>query len=170
MHMRRLLNNEEGIILITSLVLLVVLTLIGIVAMQSTTMQERMAGNIEQRDQAFERAEAGLRLMERQLDNWVVLPSFDGQGTRENGFSGLYTPGVTSTEAPANWWVDDEDHRDSGDAACIVEYMLPITIGASDSLAFGALPEVNAGMYRITTRAQSANNLAAVMIEGTYVR
>jgi type IV pilus assembly protein PilX len=166
----RALRNEEGIILITSLVLLVVLTLIGIVAMQSTTMQERMAGNIEQRDQAFETAEAGLRLSERELDQWVVLPPFDGKGTAANGLAGLYTPGDTDTAAPEVWWNNADKYRNAGGARCIIEYMLPITIGASDSVSFGALPEVNAGMYRIRARAASPNGLAVVILEATYVR
>jgi len=55
---------QHGIALVTSMVFLLALTLIGISAMQNTTLQERMAGNVVQAQQRFEAAEATLREIE----------------------------------------------------------------------------------------------------------
>lgn len=54
-------HNQSGAVLIIGLVFLVLLTMIGMTAMQVTTMQEKMAANARDRDLAFQNAEAGLR-------------------------------------------------------------------------------------------------------------
>lgn len=54
-------GRETGAALIIGLVLLLVMTLLGITSMQSTTVQERMAGNLRQQDLAFQASEAALR-------------------------------------------------------------------------------------------------------------
>jgi type IV pilus assembly protein PilX len=48
-------------VLITSLVLLLALTLLGLAAMQNTALEERMAGNLRSESLAFQSAEAALR-------------------------------------------------------------------------------------------------------------
>ena len=57
----------RGAALFTALVFLVVLTIIGITAMQTTTMQQRMAGNNRDRGVAFQAAEAMLREAEARV-------------------------------------------------------------------------------------------------------
>jgi type IV pilus assembly protein PilX len=54
-------RHQRGAALVTSLLLLLVLTIIGITAMQMTRMQERMAGNTRDLNLAFQGAEAALR-------------------------------------------------------------------------------------------------------------
>lgn len=54
-------HDQSGAVLIIGLVFLVLLTIIGMTAMQVTTMQEKMAGNARDHDLAFQNAEAGLR-------------------------------------------------------------------------------------------------------------
>ena len=55
------ITHQRGAILVTSMLLLLVLTIIGITAMQMTRMQERMAGNTRDLNLAFQGSEAGLR-------------------------------------------------------------------------------------------------------------
>lgn len=57
----------QGIALVTSLVFLLVLTLLATGAMRETTLQERMAGNLRDRNLALQAAEAALR----EAENWV---------------------------------------------------------------------------------------------------
>lgn len=54
-------RQQHGFVLIVALVLLLVLTLLGLAAAQSTSLQERMAGNARNQNLAFQAAEAGLR-------------------------------------------------------------------------------------------------------------
>ncbi|WP_447753750.1 pilus assembly PilX family protein [Pseudomonas nicosulfuronedens] len=57
--MRR--QSERGAVLLVSLVMLVLLTLIGLAGMRMVQLEERMAGNLRDRQMAFQAAEAALR-------------------------------------------------------------------------------------------------------------
>jgi len=59
------LRQEAGAALITSLLIMVVMTLIGVTAMRITNLEEKMAGNSRDRNLAFQAAETALRAGER---------------------------------------------------------------------------------------------------------
>ena len=59
-------NPQKGSALVISLILLVVMTLLGVQAMRTNLTQERMASNVQDRNFAFQGAEAALREGERQ--------------------------------------------------------------------------------------------------------
>lgn len=61
-------RSQNGSVLIISLLFLLVLTLIGVSAMQSTSLEEKMAGNARGGTLAFQAAEAALRNGE----SWVM--------------------------------------------------------------------------------------------------
>jgi len=52
---------QRGVALFVSLVFLVILTLLGVAAFQSATLQEKMSGNLRDQSIAFQSAEAALR-------------------------------------------------------------------------------------------------------------
>jgi len=54
------LPRQEGAVLIVALFLLVVLTMLGISGIEATKLETRMAANVHDYNQAFQRAEAGL--------------------------------------------------------------------------------------------------------------
>lgn len=57
----RIQRQARGSVLIVALVILLVLTLLGISGMNTTTLQERMVGNLQEGLSSFQAAEAGLR-------------------------------------------------------------------------------------------------------------
>lgn len=59
--------RQHGIALVIALVFLLLLTIIGVTAMNTTTMQERMAGNARDRNAAFQVTEATLRVAEEEI-------------------------------------------------------------------------------------------------------
>jgi type IV pilus assembly protein PilX len=61
MTMQTKMTGSRGSVLIVSLVILLVLTLLGIAGVDTTMMQERMAGNLQEGVSSFQAAEAGLR-------------------------------------------------------------------------------------------------------------
>jgi type IV pilus assembly protein PilX len=61
MNTFRQFHPQTGSALIISLVFLLLLTVLGLSAMQSSTLQERMAGNAAEKNRAFQLAEAALR-------------------------------------------------------------------------------------------------------------
>lgn len=54
------LARQSGAALVMSLVILLVLTIIGVAAMRTASLEERMAGNIQEATSAFHAAESGL--------------------------------------------------------------------------------------------------------------
>ncbi len=60
MNLLKPLHRQQGVALVFSLLLLLVLTIIGVAAMNSTVMQERMAGNLRMQTQVFEVASEGV--------------------------------------------------------------------------------------------------------------
>ena len=65
----RPLCRQQGVALIVALILLVVITVIGLAAIRTSTLQEKMAGNTFDRAQAFQVAEATM-----QLASATILP------------------------------------------------------------------------------------------------
>lgn len=65
-------DSQSGSALIISLILLVLLTIIGVSAMQNTTMQEIMSGNIKDQHRSFHAAELGLRQAEQAATGTVI--------------------------------------------------------------------------------------------------
>lgn len=173
MKVPMIIQNQRGAALIAGLLILVILSILGITTMQSSVLQERMAGNLEQRDVAFQAAEAGLRDAEAWLQN-PALPGF----TNNNG---LYRPPDGTLWSGGNaWWSTAANRRvyvggDLGGAAYplplyYLEYMMDVDISGSDSLKFTAAPEDTPGMYRITSRGESPNGRSVVILQSTFIR
>lgn len=64
-------QKNKGLALVTGLLLLLVITLIGVSSMRDNVLQERMSRNTIDRAQAFEAAEAALKVGERWVENFT---------------------------------------------------------------------------------------------------
>src|SRR5690625_7142011 len=62
------LAAQQGAVLLVALVLLLVITVLGATALRSASLEMRMATNSQERQQAFNAAEAALRSAEAWLD------------------------------------------------------------------------------------------------------
>jgi len=94
--MANLKTNEQGAVLIVALIMLLVLTIIGVAVMESSVIEEKMAGNFSDRNEAFQAAEFSLRNAENWLANVSEAP-IAGTG-RVKKHDALASPGVS------NWW------------------------------------------------------------------
>lgn len=68
-------RRQRGAILIVSLLMLLVMTLIGVTAVSTTTLEEKMAGNTRQRQLAFQAADSALRDAESWLNTNIKTVS-----------------------------------------------------------------------------------------------
>jgi len=172
--MKRPLNilNQNGAVLITGLLILVILSILGITTMQSSLLQERMAGNMEQRDIAFEMAEAGLRDGEAWLDAQVVMPLFNGSEWRYQADSSLWSNVLTWTTAAKRRVYSGGGINNPPYSLPLyyLEYMADVDNSGDESLAFGAVTEAEAGVYRVSSRGESPNGRAVVILQTTYIR
>jgi type IV pilus assembly protein PilX len=66
---------QQGVVLIVGLIMLLLLTLIGTTGMQMTSLEEKMAGNMRDRNLAFQAAESALAAGEYYLQNVSPFPS-----------------------------------------------------------------------------------------------
>jgi len=75
----KLLNNEKGAILITMLLLMVIVTLIGVIAINTATVDIQISGNLKRVSTAFAGAEAGIELsipiIENTIANGTLTPA-----------------------------------------------------------------------------------------------
>jgi len=70
-------NRQQGAVLVISLIILLVMTLIGITGMQTTVLEEKMAGNMRDQNLAFQAAESALRNGEMDTGaNYSLTSSF----------------------------------------------------------------------------------------------
>ena len=74
--------QQQGAVLIISLIILLVLTVIGIAGMRTTVLEEKMASNSFDQNTAFQAAEAALRDGEDTVNGLVTTASFDGTNGR----------------------------------------------------------------------------------------
>ncbi|MEN7342471.1 MAG: PilX N-terminal domain-containing pilus assembly protein [Pseudomonadota bacterium] len=79
-------QRQRGVVMVIALIAVLLLSLIGTTAMRSSTIQEKISGNMRDQDVAFQAAEAALHDAEEFLDNLTTLALF-------NDTTGLYTTG-----------------------------------------------------------------------------
>ncbi|MBN3562481.1 pilus assembly PilX family protein [Aliamphritea spongicola] len=88
--------REQGVVLIIALIFLLMLSLIGVSAMQGTTIQEKMAGNLRDQISAFNAAEAALREGElnasQGFDNGTFVFGAPISGVHAASFAGPSIP------------------------------------------------------------------------------
>jgi len=158
--------REAGSVLIIALVFLLLLTLVGVTAMQSTTLEERMAGNTRESSVAFQAAEAALREAEAYLEQAVVGPF--------NGAGGLYQPAAPDGtprwhDTGTSWKTWSGKLVDVGrQPEYIIEEMAPYPDPGGTVAADEPLPEVQ--IYRITAIGYGGNVNTRVMLQTTYRR
>ena len=160
-------GRERGAVLIVALVFLVIMTVLGVTAMRTTTLQERMAGNVRDSNLAFQSAEAALREGEQFLQQ-ATLPQFNGA----NGLLPMEEDAGQVTFWNAYAW--NGNGRVTASVAGVIEaprYVieeLPALPAEGDSAKFGALPDV--GFYRVTARAAGGTQDAVSILQTTYRR
>ena len=165
-------RHQAGMSLIMGLLFLALLSLLGLAGMRVSVLEERMAGNTQDRTLAFNAAESALRDCETVLEG-AALPAFDGT-------NGMYQPaalGATPVWESIDWTAPGTARVHATTPAvaanaprCIIEELPPLpNMGGSNSLAANK-PLPDAGMYRVTARGVGAQPGTVVMLQSTYIR
>ena len=100
-----ILNNQDGSILLITVVILIAVTLLGIFAINTSTIEVQIAGNDKFHKQAFYNAEGGLR---------AVYTLIDGirNGVDPTTFSSTYG-GFNFAGSPDDFWDETIDDTNS---------------------------------------------------------
>jgi len=161
---------QRGATLIVGIIFLLVLTIIGLAGMEVTGLEEKMAGNMRDRNMSFQSAEAALRDGEDYLESIVVLPAFDGS----QGLWELPTDGTKRWET-VDWGSSTAVRSYSGpgfsELASASTYIIEnlAAAGSSDSLEVG-VPTDTKSFYRVTSRAVGQTSSSVVILQTVYKR
>lgn len=167
-------TRQRGAVLAVSLILLLVLTLLGVTAMQSTMLQERMAGNAREISMAFQAAEAALRDGENALIALTTRPAPCSTAPCAVWQRGVL--GDPAVQAAAWWTTNGQEYG--------VEATQEITQGVHedphfiieelgfvpDSLTVGHGVPVGRNYYRTAAHGISASQTSRSVVESTFVR
>lgn len=177
--MNHIKQTQTGAALFVCLMLLTILTILGLSSVSTTTLEEKMAGNIRNKHMSFQAAEAALRTGETTANGLNSTTLF-------NGTNGLY---------PQSKYGDDP--ADSGvyayypiwnDSVTTINWQSVATLGSLVTTApsyiiedFGDSPrdndclldaEIPAGcmlpVYRITAQGTGINDNANTVLQSTY--
>jgi len=174
-------RKQDGAALVVALIFLLIMTLLGVGALNTTVLQEKMAGNTKEKNTAFQAAESALIVAENWIHEQVSKPIFPMNA------SGLYlaSTGGSALLASIDW---------TGTSNLVVYPNTP-TAAVSGGLSMvitqpkyvvedlGEVPEeggskVLPGAYkgkgntivRITASGTGSTNAGQAIVQSTYAR
>lgn len=179
-------KRQAGAVLVISLFILVVITLIGVSAIQTTTLEEKMTGNMRDHDLAFQAAESALRDAEINIIENQVTDPFDWFPDNINGANrplfgaGLYGPNDQifggNSVFTANWENDTRQFMDANGQNAIytaqtpprsVIRRLPPQPGQTVSMSRGANKDI---IFQVTARGEGGSSTSQVILRTRYLK
>lgn len=178
-------GHERGFALITILLMVVVLGALALGAMNSSILQEQMAGNVRDKNIALQSAEAALRDAEADIVALTATAtSFSSACT-----AGLCTPPSMTASDPSSkplWqsltW-DAAHTRRYGQytgatalpdvatqPAYVIELLPGIPPGVGASVNLGSQGAQQPQVFRITAQATGRHASTSVMLQSVYIR
>jgi len=162
-------SRQQGAVLIISLVMLTVMTLLGVTAMQSTVLQEKMAGNFRDKHLAFEAAGIAMNDGEQWLMNLASDPVAASDGTNR-----IWTLDALGPE----WWNEPTSWANADVFAGPVLVSQPprCLLEESGFVSDGALnigtSQDHSGrvLYRVTARGTGGSNNAVAIVQSIYAK
>ena len=147
------INHKEGAVLIISLIMLLLLTIIGVTAIQTSSLEEKMAGNMRDQNLAFQAAESALRVGETE--------------TATIAASDFYT-GSTNPLSDINW--ANASVRAYKENALYIIEPPTITYGFGYEAGTPSSSAQTNYWYRITARGTSGTGNAMVILQSIFIR
>ena len=165
--------KQTGSALAISLIFLLMLTFVGLSAIQTSTLQERMAGNSRDVNLAFQASEAAVRSAEVFLQS-ATLPDFNGANGRYQVCEDAESNSVECN--PPDWkdltstgWVNVPEIDGANQ---LPQYYIQKYISVYDqdqNLAADEPPQF-VDIYRVVARGFGQSDQSVVAIETTYRR
>jgi len=154
---------QQGAVLIVALVILLIMTVIGVSAMQVTVLEEKMAGSLRDKSIAFEAAEAALRDAEGVLSQ-AMIPN-------PSSTNGWYEYGQTQLWPIVSWTNSSQAVQYSGptldNVARLPAYIIEELRPGNTDLEAGLPQQVD--YYRISARGIGGGS-AVVILQSVFKR
>ena len=175
--------RQRGAALITSLIILLVLTVLGVSAMSTSSLEELMAGNLRDQDLSFQAAEAALKDAERFVDTWGGMPPAATSGGDNNGLYAIDNFGAYELTAfdTTNVWANNIATTygadtgiaisDLGDVQALPMYIIEEEDFVAKDASFKAQTQrEGAYYYRVTARGVGASSNAVTILQTTVAK
>ena len=178
-------NKQRGVVLVTSLILILVLTLAVSVNMSGILVDEKIIANQKDHFIASEAAEAALREAENKIANQQVEPT----NALSDGTTVLPADAAKHTNDTREWWLERDDNWWQNEAIAAnvttatsvssvsvssahqVNYVIETLEHVQDSLVIGQQrDELGRSFYRITARGRGGTSDAKVILQTTYTK
>jgi type IV pilus assembly protein PilX len=169
----RFSTNQRGAVLVVSLLLLLVMTILALSATQTSLLQERMSGNMRDRELAFQSAEAGLRDAEKYMWSLTTRPELSATYSAANPIRTRLTLPADMSNQPASWWsANSNEYGASGTQEISGVISDPHYVLEEMEFVPYALDDPNNGrtFYRLTATAAGVSDSAVVVVQSTFAR
>lgn len=164
-------QSQRGATLIVGLIMVLVMTVIGLSAIRGSGLQEQMAGNMRDRQLAFQAAEAALREAE---DGLNIPPEAYPVGTAGH-IESLDESGSAFWRDFDNWQADAANYSEDIDYVNARPQFLVESVDFYSSGVDGSSVDLasllSRGMerrYRVTARAVGGSTDAVVILQSNY--
>ncbi|MBU6257178.1 MAG: pilus assembly protein [Burkholderiales bacterium] len=186
----RRLRADRGVTLIVILLMMLALAFLGLGAMNSSVLQEHMAGNERDRNVATQAAEAALRDAAADIEANLGTTGFS-YGCANGLCLPPSMPASGAQSAPVwttlNWAADARTYGSATGAPALVgpdnialaaqpQYIIELLPqldpgnGSGNSACSTCAPSLTGQPYRITVRAFGARSSTVVILQSTYIK
>jgi len=162
--------QQRGAVLFVSLIMMLLLTIIGVTAMNNVTLEERMAGNLRDSDLAFQAAESALRNGEAWLAPLAIEPS----ACTSDPCATVWDQGsLTDLASQSESWWTTNSRSGAGDITGLYanpRFILEELNYVRDSLVVGHSTVTGSYYYKVTARANGGSQSAISILQSTFVK
>ena len=167
-------NGQNGVVLIVSLIILLVMTLMSLTGMKTANLEEKMAGNMRDQNIAFQAAEAALRDAESDIFNSGRISGLTNMNATCNDgmcYGGRNGISTDTMKADATLYEDNAEiygtHTTSPAITGLANPPKYLVVGAKIEAPGSAAMWKYA--YQITAYAQGKRSTTKVVLNEVYV-
>lgn len=169
-------NKQKGVVLITSLILLLVLTLAISTSLNTVLIEEKVVANQRDRLIAMEAADSALR----EAEQWIVDLESEPVDSADGSVSGVWSRDAPQTGVPskewcierdAAWWESNIAQAEFSGTSNSPRYVIETLDYIQDSLVAGQQKdESGRSFFRITSRGTGGTDTARVLLQTTFTK
>ena len=182
----RIISRQKGAVLITTIVLMVIFTLLGVAAMRTNLSDISIQGSMKNRNNAFQCAEAALRAGEIWLGT-LAAPAYAVTGNPDQNAAQVWQANEGTIQNPElrlnDFWQDNTITWTYGnqlinagvnvgcktDPRYFIEFLGGI-LPDSEGRDFTTQARARSVMYRITAYSTGIDDTATVVLQTTYLQ
>lgn len=167
------ISNQQGVALIIALIFLLLMNLLAVAALSTTALGERMAGNLNDKNTAFQAAESALVAGEIWIGSQLNKPVFDPANTGD----GLHLPSLSAVQV----WEESTGVWSSADVFSYAglqgvsrqpNYIIEDLGAIADNKGSLVMPSnyksSGKNLFRVTARGTGNTSTAVVMVQSAY--